>query len=194
MQTKINERENTILSFKPTLKEDHKGLEKRIRKLKISVVFNLIVTSLAVGAIIVSILLGLFDYEFLIWEKSALLVLLSVSFMLNLPNQWYELKLSKHLKNINSISDFKGLDALNLGLKILIEKINNRWKNAWIELVLGVIIMLMVFVKMIYDSNNPYWNYMKLPVVLFYGIVLVRFMSRNKKLNENIKETEKYCA
>jgi hypothetical protein len=113
---------------------------------------------------------------------------------MNLPNQFYELKLLKHLKNINSKSEFDGIDKLNNELKIIIDKLNNRFKSNWSIIILAIAIMIMGIWQMGYGDNNPYWKYMKLPTLAFYGIILFRFVFTNRKLNENIKETEKYCS
>jgi len=80
-------------------------------------------------------------------------------------------------------------------LKNIIEKLNNRLKNGWIEITLAIIILIMGIWQMGFsDNNNPYWNYMKLPILAFYGIILFRFIFTNRKLNENINKTEKYCS
>lgn len=120
-----------------------------------------------------------------------LLTILSISFILNLPNELYELKLLKHLKNSNTKSEFNGIDELNTELKNVIDNLNNRLKNNWILIALGIVIMIMGIWQMFYDKNNPYWNYMKLPILMFYGINVIRFVFTNKKLTKNINETEK---
>ena len=51
--------------------------------------------------------------------------------------------------------------------------------------------MIMGIWQMLYDNNNPYWEYMKVPIVLFYGLVLTKYMITNQKIQYNIDEAEK---
>jgi hypothetical protein len=194
MNEKINERKNIIVSLKSNLGEPKKGIEKRIEFLKGMTILNLILTLISGGILVLSIISELFDYEIIKWQKSALMVILSLSFIINLPNQFYELKLLKHLKKINSKSEFDGIDKLNSELKNIIDKSNNGFKNNWTIIILALGILIMGIWQMGFDENNPYWNYMKLPILAFYGIIIFRFINRNKKLNENIEKTEKYCS
>ena len=194
MNEKINERKNIIVSLKSNLGEPKKGIEKRIEFLKGMTILNLILTLISGGILVLSIISELFDYEIIKWQKSALMVILSLSFIINLPNQFYELKLLKHLKKINSKSEFDGIDKLNSELKNIIDKSNNGFKNNWTIIILALGILIMGIWQMGFDENNPYWNYMKLPILAFYGIIIFRFISRKKKLNENIEKTEKYCS
>ncbi len=53
-------------------------------------------------------------------------VLISLAFVLNLPNQVYELKLFKHLKCINLKAEFDGIHKLNSKLKTIVDKLYNR--------------------------------------------------------------------
>ncbi len=195
--TKIDERKNIIVSLKSSFGEPKKGIEKRFQFLKGMTILNLTLTIFSAGILVLSIISNLFNYEIFKWEKTGLLAILSLSFVLNLPNQFYELKLLNHLKKINSKSEFEGIEKLNIELKNIIEKLNNRLKNGWLEIILAIIIMIMGIWQMGFsnnNNNNPYWNYMKLPILAFYGIILFRFVFTNRKINENINKTEKYCS
>ncbi|MFL3661102.1 MAG: hypothetical protein ACI6PN_05060 [Polaribacter sp.] len=194
MNEKMNDRKNIIISLKSNLGKPKNGIEKRLSFLKGMTILNSTLTLFSAGILVLSIVSGLFNYQIFKWEKTGLLAVLSLSFILNLPNQFYELKLLNHLKNINSKSEFDGIEKLNIELKSIIKKLNNRLKNGWLEIVLAIIIMIMGIWQMGFDNNNPYWNYMKLPILAFYGIILFRFVFTNRKLNENINKTEKYCS
>lgn len=190
--TKINERKNIIGLFKSVYKKENKGIEKRIQFLKIMTILYLIPTIVIAGILVLSIFAEIFDYKILKWEKSALIVILSVGFTIRIPNQFYEFKLLKHLKDINSKSEFDGIDKLNVELKNIIDKLNFGFKNNWIEIILGTGISILGIWQMGLGDSNPYWGYMKLPTLAFYGIIIFRFIIRNKKLNKNINKTEKY--
>ena len=198
MNEKMNERKNIIISLKSNFGEPKNGIEKRLSFLKGMTILNLILTLFSAGILVLSIISELFNYEIFEWKKTGLLAILSLSFILNLPNQYFELKLLNHLKKLDSKSEYNGIDKLNIELKSIIENLNNRLKNGWVEITLAIIILIMGIWQMGFsnnnNNNNPYWNYMKLPILAFYGIILFRFIFTNRKLNENITKTEKYCS
>jgi hypothetical protein len=113
---------------------------------------------------------------------------------MSLPNELYELKLLEHFKKINTKSEFNGIEKLNDELKIIIVDLNNRLKNNWIIFLIAILILVMGIWQSLYDNSNPYWKYMKVPTILFFGIIIVRFQITYKKLTKNISETEKYCS
>ena len=196
MNEKMNERKNIIISLKSNFGEPKNGIEKRLSFLKGMTILNLTLTIFSAGILVLSIISELFNYEIFEWKKTGLLAILSLSFILNLPNQYFELKLLNHLKKLGSKSEYNGIDKLNIELKSIIENLNNRLKNGWVEITLAIIILIMGIWQMGFsnnnNNNNPYWNYMKLPILAFYGIILFRFIFTNRKLNENITKTEKY--
>ena len=194
MNEKMNERKNIIISLKSNFGEPKKGIEKRLSFLKGMTILNLTLTLFSAGILVLSIISELFNYEIFEWKKTGLLAILSLSFILNLPNQYFELKLLNHLKKLGSKSEYSGIDKLNIELKSIIENLNNRLKNGWVEISLAIIILIMGIWQMGFSNNNPYWNYMKLPILAFYGIILFRFIFTNRKLNENITKTEKHCS
>jgi hypothetical protein len=196
MNEKMNERKNIIISLKSNFGEPKNGIEKRLSFLKGMTILNLTLTIFSAGILVLSIISELFNYEIFEWKKTGLLAILSLSFILNLPNQYFELKLLNHLKKLGSKSEFSGIDKLNIELKSIIENLNNRLKNGWVEITLAIIILIMGIWQMGFsnNNNNPYWNYMKLPILAFYGIILFRFIFMKRKLNENITKTEKYCS
>lgn len=194
MNEKMNERKNIIISLKSNFGEPKNGIEKRLSFLKEMTILNLTLTLFSAGILVLSIISELFNYEIFEWKKTGLLAILSLSFILNLPNQYFELKLLNHLKKLGSKSEFSGIDKLNIELKNIIENLNNRLKNGWVEITLAIIILIMGIWQMGFSNNNPYWNHMKLPILVFYGIILFRFIFTNRKLNENITKTEKYCS
>ena len=197
MNEKMNERKNIIISLKSNFGEPKNGIEKRLSFLKGMTILNLTLTLFSAGILVLSIISELFNYEIFEWKKTGLLAILSLSFILNLPNQYFELKLLNHLKKLGSKSEYNGIDKLNIELKSIIENLNNRLKNGWVEITLAIIILIMGIWQMGFsnnNNNNPYWNYMKLPILAFYGIILFRFIFTNRKLNENITKTEKYCS
>ena len=193
MKTKIDERKNIIISLKPSYGDRNKGIEKRTQYLKAMSFFNIILSILSGGIVIFSIIAELVGIDSFKWPKMGLLSILSLSIILNLPNTLFELKLLKHFKKINNKMDVEGIGKLNIDLKSIIDKLNNGIKNNWLQIILGIVIMIMAIWQMGFGSGNgnPYWKYMKTPILLFYGIILTRFIITNKKLQYNIDETDK---
>jgi len=191
---KIDERKNIIVSLKSNYGERKKGIDKRIQYLKGMTILNLILTIFCGGIILTSIILEPLGYDFFKWQKMGLLTILSLSFILRFPEEIFELKLLKHLKNISDKSDFSGIEKLNSDLKIIVSKLNKKLKYHGIIIPLAVIILVLGFVQVLSENVNPYWNYAKIPVLLFFGMIIVRFYNVNKKLTKNITETEKYCS
>ena len=192
--TKIDERKNIIVSLKSNYGEQKKGIDKRIQYLKGMNILNLVLSVFCGGIILTSIVLEPLGFEFLKWQKMGLLTILSLSFILRLPEEIFEMKLLIHLKKISKKSDFSGIEKLNSDLKIIVNKLNKKLKYHGLIIPLAIIILVLGFVQILSDSLNPFWNYTKIPVLLFFGMIIIRFYSVNKKLIKNITETEKHCC
>ncbi|SHJ85243.1 hypothetical protein SAMN04487911_1459 [Arenibacter nanhaiticus] len=192
--TKIDERKNIIVSLKSNYGERKKGVEKRIKYLKGMNILNLILTILCGGIILTSIILEPFGFEVFKWQKMGLVTILSLSFILRLPEETFELKLLKHLKRISDKSDFDGIEKLNLELKTIVANLNKRMNYHRIFIPLTIAILILGMIQVLSEDLNPYWNYAKILVFLFFGMVLTRFYKVSKKLNRNINETEKHCS
>tara|TARA_R100000935_G_C2817872_1_gene158204 strand:- start:540 stop:914 length:375 start_codon:yes stop_codon:yes gene_type:complete len=118
-----------------------------------------------------------------------------ISFIINIPKQYYELKLLKHLRNIdidNVVDNIKEIDKLNTELENLMKSLSTSFKYSWIELILGTLIIIMSLWQMIF--YNPYWIYMKLPILMFYGIVLLKFIYLSSKLKNNMNKFTKHSS
>jgi hypothetical protein len=192
MNTKIEERKKIILSMRSNYGEKKKGVEKRIEFLKGMNILNVVLTILCGGIILASIILEPFGFEFFKWQKMGLLTLLSLGFVLKLPEDLFEFQLLKHFKILSIPSDFTELDKLNLELKHIIDKLNRKIKYHKLTIPLAVIIIILAFMQILSETLNPYWNYAKIPILLFFGMILTRFYLINKSLTKNIAETEKY--
>ena len=97
----------------------------------------------------------------------------------------------KHLQNIEGKTNFNGINQLKLELKNMVGKLNKRDKNDIIWIGLAIIIITSATYQQKSETRNPYWEYTKIPVLLFWAIMISKFVVSNKKISENIKETEK---
>lgn len=189
--TKIDERKNIIISLKSNYGETKKGTDKRIQYLKGMNLMNLAITILCGGIMLTSIVLEPLGFDFFKWQKMGLLTILSLGFVLRLPEETFELKLLKHLKKLTDETAVNGIEKLNSELKYIVDNLNKKMKYNRFFLPLAIAILALGMVQVLSEDLNPFWNYAKLLVVLFFGIVLTRFYSINKKLTKNIIETEK---
>jgi len=194
MKENIEIRKNIINSLIPTIKWSNTSIEKRVRFLKRMTFFDILLTVVCAGTLVLSILSEIIGFKFIKWQSSGLLAILSLSFVQNLPNRLYELKLTKHLIILNLKSDCKRLSNLNEELKTIVEKLNDRLKNNWLTFLLALLILIMGIWQVGSENDNQFWNYMKLPILTFYGIILFKFLVTIKSLNKNIKAAETYCS
>jgi hypothetical protein len=191
--TKIDERKNIIISLKSNYRGEHKGIEKQIKHLRIMSLINISLSIICGGMILMSIISEQFGFEILKWEKSGTLAILSITFFLNFPNEIYELKLLRHFKKINDFNDFIELEKLNIELRNIIDELNKR-RNLSIVLIIFIIAILIMGLWQVFDNNNPYWKFMKLPILTFFGFIIFRFIQGYKKLRDNIEKAESTVA
>lgn len=193
MKTNIDNRKNIIISLKSYYGERKKGIDKQIQFLKMWNFMNISITIICFGILMTSIISEQLVFDFYKWQKTGLIALLSLIVFLNLPNAIFELKLLKHFKKINNYNDFNGIEKLNNDLKFQIDKLNNRIRTNIIQVILGILILFMSAWQTM-NENNPYWEYMKIPIILFFGFIIIKFIIVNKKLTENIQKVENTVA
>jgi len=187
--TKIDERRNIIESLKISYTEGIAGIDKRIKNLKISSIMFISLSIVSGLLILISVISEQLGFEILKWDKFGMAVIFNTIFFVNFPNDFYKLKLLKHLRLINDSKDFPDLEKLNLELKKIIDRQNNR---KIIVIVFGLILIMGFWQA--FGEDNPYWNYMKLPILAFLGFIIIRFILVYKELTENIQKAENTVA
>ena len=187
----MEERINIIKSFKSIFQKSKKGIQSRIQTLKGFTFISALFSVLCFCLTLYTIILEQFKPEISKWENMGLLVVMSLMFILMLNNTLIELKLLKHLQNIQGKTNFNGINQLNLELKNIVEKLNKRDENDIIWIGLAIVIIISGSYQQLSETGNPYWEYTKIPVLLFWAIMISKFVVSNKKISENIKETEK---
>jgi hypothetical protein len=193
MNTNIESRKEIIKSLKPTIDWGNKKIENRIKFLQGITVVNLALTILCGGILLFSIITEILDLQYIEWNNIGLLAILSLSFVLNLPFQLYELKLTNHLIKLNTTTNFNGLQKLNEELRTIVTELNDKLKNNWFTFLLALIILILGIWQM-GSKSNLIWNYMKIPVILFYCIVFYKFWKNHRSLTKNIIAAENTVA
>ena len=193
MTSNIDIRKNIIISLKSSsYRNQKKGLEEQIKHLKSMYNLNLLLTIFCAGIVTTSILTDLLGFDIFKWEKMEFFTLLSLTLILKLPYEFYELKLLKHLKKIKSLKEFNQLENLNFKLKNIVDDLNNRKKKNLFVIILALAIMISGMLKIFYDDLNPYWTHTKIPTLLLYGIIIFNFIRLNNRLTQNIEKTESH--
>ena len=164
MNPQIEERIGIINQLKTTLTGKDLSLEKRIKRLKLWGYMNFgLVNLLLVFLIIISastlLRLEPFGQN---WQKSGLIVLMTISLSLHAHFSIIEFLLLKHSKRLGN-SDFNFDNRLNMELKELIDDMNyHRFKPYWI--IIPAIILMIAGALMVLELN-PYWDMFTWPVL-----------------------------
>lgn len=183
----MKERKEILLSVKSNYGEIKKGIDKRISYLKGMNILNGSLFIISGGVLIITILSELLGYNFFKWNKMGIMAILSLAFILRLPKDILELKLLNHYKKIENVTfENKTINLLNNDLANIIGVLNKGIHNNIIIIICAIGIMFMG-IWLLYDENTPYWNYMKIPVLVFYVIILVDYLNINTKISANIK-------
>ncbi|MEL4307091.1 hypothetical protein [Joostella sp. CR20] len=188
--TKIEERINIAISIKSNYGERKKGIDRQIQNLKWLITMNVVLSILFIGFIFASIFFEPLGLKVFQWHKMGLMVVFLPMFLMRIPNDIFELKLLNHSKKISGSKDFTALDTLNIDLASFIRKQNNQIKSAPVWFALTLFLLLAGVFQTINQEVNVYWSYVKIPVVLYILLFVIRFFMLNKKLNKNIQQVE----
>ena len=192
--TKIDERKNIIITLKSMCGERKKGIDKRIQFIKGLSILNLIIAIICSGIIIATIILEPLGLGYFKWEMMGLLTILNINFVLPLPKFFFEFKLLNHHNKISDKKDFIGIEKLNAELKTIVNQLNKDVIYNMFYLPLILVILISGIVQVTFEDSNPYWNYIKIPVLLFFGMTITKFYLTNTKLTKNINQTERQCC
>jgi hypothetical protein len=158
MTNQIAKRIQIIDGFKSIYNFKGKTEERKFKTLKYT---SLLYYGLAMILLAFSILasgLTSFHVDSIIsgnWEKSGLLVLMTMSISIRAPFGLIELILNKHSKEIKDLKiDFD--DKLNHELEFLISKFNDRKKYLYITGLPAILILIAALLQ-VFDLN-PYWD------------------------------------
>ena len=178
-----------IESFNSFFGERKKSINNRLRYVELlkyfSAAFILLVTIIIIKSLLPFNILS----DKLEWNDSALVIILSITYLLQGPGYFYESKLLKHLKKLkNEEIEARQDETLNTQLRITIENLNNH-KKKWFIVASVVILMIASLIQLIIDDFE-YWNYLKIPFLLFIILILYDFLKNYSRLSKNIKEYE----
>ncbi len=186
-------RKQIILSLKSNYGNfDGNDIDKRIKHVKWQTILIFIVVIFTVGLVLFGIITNYLGYYTVHWKESSFvfLAVISLSSVMRLPKSTVELKLLKHLRNIqNGNLENAVAKRLDDELEAVIDKLNNftTYKIVAISFVLLLLIGgLYVFIS----ENSRYWQYFNVPYMLFYVLGFGDFYIVNRKIQDNIDKYE----
>jgi hypothetical protein len=158
MINKITERVQIIDGFKSIYNFKGKTEERKFKTLKYTSLLDYGLAMILLAFSILASGLTSFHVDSIIsgnWEKSGLLVLMTMSLSIRAPFGLIELILNKHSKEIKDLKiDFD--DKLNHELEFLISKFNDRKKYLYITGLPAILILIAALLQ-VFDLN-PYWD------------------------------------
>ncbi len=189
MNNQIDERIKIAKSFKSIYNWKGKTPEKREKTLKMVAFSDYGIVTFLLFVCILASAMTIFQTQSISsnWEKSGLLVLLTMSFSLRSPFSFIELILNNHIKKIENVR-YQFDNELNNELDNIITKLNRRKKYIYL---IGLPAILIFIPAMLQVFNaNPYWDKFP-PFVLTVSLyILVRIHYDIMKLKRNLKRVE----
>lgn len=158
MTNQIAKRIQIIDGFKSIYNFKGKTEERKFKTLKYTSLLDYGLAMILLAFSILASGLTSFHVDSIIsgnWEKSGLLVLMTMSISIKAPFGLIELILNKHSKEIKDLKiDFD--DKLNHDLEFLISKFNDRKKYLYITGLPAILILIAALLQ-VFDLN-PYWD------------------------------------
>ena len=158
MTNQITERIQIIDGFKSIYNWKGKTEERKFKTLKYTSLLDYGLMMILLAFSILASGLTSFHVDSIIsgsWEKSGLLVLMTMSLSIRAPFGFIEFILKDHSKEIKDLKiDFD--DKLNHDLEFLISKFNDRKKYLYITGLPAILILIAALLQ-IFDLN-PYWD------------------------------------
>ena len=124
------------------------------------------------------------------WNKTSLLVLVSINFHNAIGNALNKRTILKHLRFL-ATSPVKSFDQkLNDDLADLVAKLHRPLRRKLIIPALLAIIAIGCILNMLMDYQFIYYKFLIIPTLLFYVLAILNIWGNYKKLKANIDEVE----
>ena len=184
----MTERLAIIDSYRSMWGERKRGEKVRIRFLIFWILLQLAIYILHTGRLAFSPVDADID---------SLSVMLSLVFAFSWPKDIIELVLLRHkVKMAKKLQPLAENSRENSRLKEVIQRIQD--PKGWNKIVfkiaaLGLMIPIMLFAMVQFESPLSHWEYVKPPFLLFHGIILFLFVRNYWALKQNIRSVEAEC-
>ncbi len=185
----MQDRITIVESLNSILGRRKKSINNRLKYLQLLKYFSVMFILLGIIIVIKSFApFDIFDDK-LRWENSALVVIFSITYLMQCPKYFYEAKLLRHLKKLKKEENESPVrEHLNNQLRDTINDLNSN-KNS-IYIIISVVILLLSSLFQSIVDNFEYWNYFRIPFLLFIIFILFDFLKTYTQIIRNIKEYE----
>ena len=188
MTNQIAKRIQIIDGFKSIYNFKGKTEERKFKTLKYTSLLDYGLAMILLAFSILASGLTSFHVDSIIsgnWEKSGLLLLMTMSLSIRAPFGFIELILKKHSKEIKDLKiDFD--DKLNHDLEFLISKFNDRKKYLYITGLPAILILIAALLQ-VFDLN-PYWDKFAYFVGGVSVYILIRINYDIIRLKKNLRK------
>jgi hypothetical protein len=186
----ITARIQLINSYRPFIYSKTQSLESRLLKCQLGLCFSGFLVILISGIGFTTILLetiGIRDvYE---WNKMGIFIFLFIGSSINFKNSVYQYLLLKHIRFLKQNSETFVEYKINEDLQKIIKQLNQPITSVILITTAGVMIVGAV-INVMLNYNFSYWDYFKIPFLLYSLYFFNYFWTKYKQLIENLIQVE----
>jgi hypothetical protein len=186
----ISTRIQLINSYRPFIYSKTQSIEKRIIKCQLGLCFSGFLVILISGIGFTTILLetiGIRDvYE---WNKMGIFIFLFIGSSINFKNSVYQYLLLKHIRFLKQNSETFVEYKINEDLQKIIKQLNQPITSVILITTAGVMIVGAV-INVMLNYHFSYWDYFKIPFLLYTLYFFNYFWTKYKQLIENLIQVE----
>lgn len=186
----ISARIKLINSYRPFIDSKTQSLENRLLKCQFGLYFSGIILILISGLGFTAILLetvGIRDvYE---WNNMVFFIFLFIVSSFNFKNNVYQYLLLKHIQFLNQNAEVFVEYEINEELQKIIRQLNQPIASILLITTAGVLIVGAI-INIIHINQFSYWDYFKVPFILYILFFFNYFWNKYKQLIENLIQVE----
>ena len=186
----ISTRIQLINSYRPFIYSKTQSIEKRIIKCQLGLCFSGFLVILISGIGFTTILLetiGIRDvFE---WNKMGIFIFLFIGSSINFKNSVYQYLLLKHIRFLKQNSETFVEYKINEELQKIIKQLNQPITSVILITTAGVMIVGAV-INVMLNYHFSYWDYFKIPFLLYSLYFFNYFWTKYKQLIENLIQVE----
>lgn len=186
----ISTRIQLINSYRPFIYSKTQSLESRLLKCQFGLCFSGFLVILISGIGFTTILLetiGIRDvFE---WNKMGIFIFLFIGSSINFKNSVYQYLLLKHIRFLKQNSETFVEYKINEDLQKIIKQLNQPITSVILITTAGVMIVGAV-INVMLNYHFNYWDYFKIPFLLYSLYFFNYFWTKYKQLIENLIQVE----
>jgi hypothetical protein len=188
--TTSSSRIQLINNFKPLHISQKRPIDNRINKSGISLLMNSISLLLFLGYGFTNIILDVIGIDdFLIWDKTGLIVILFIINTVNFQKKVYQYILLKHLRFLKQNSDHFIEWEINENLQKIINQLNNPFTSK-VAVITAITILIFTPLNYAVNANLEFGNYLKIPFIIYTIYFFKLFWNNYNQLIENLIHVE----